>query len=88
MSDKLVSAVAEMDYEQALALTRGLLAQGGDPMGILYDCRVAVEIVGKRFEEGQYFLPELSQAGEMLKDISAEVKPYFRGGSKEVAKWG
>ncbi len=38
-----------------------------------------MEIVGKRFEEGQYFIPELILAGEMLKSISAEVKPRLQG---------
>ena len=37
-----------------------------------------MEIVGKRFEQGEYFLPELILAGEMLKEISAEVKPTCR----------
>ena len=37
-------------------------------------------IVGKRFEEGQYFIPELILAGEMLKSISAEAKPRMTAG--------
>ena len=45
------------------------------PLTILDDCRAAMEIVGKRFEAGEYFLPELIMAGEMLKQISTLVKP-------------
>ncbi len=36
-----------------------------------------MEVVGKRFEHGEYFIPELILAGEMLKGVSAEVKPYM-----------
>lgn len=79
MSDKLVQAIADMEDEQAVALTREMLAQGTDPMAILDDCRAAMEIVGKRFEQGEYFLPELILAGETLKAISAEVKPRLQG---------
>lgn len=79
MSDMLVNAIAEMDDEQALALTQELLAQGADPMEILTDCRTAMEEVGRRFEQGEYFISELILAGEILKSISAEVKPRLSG---------
>ncbi|MBN1137639.1 MAG: cobalamin-dependent protein [Anaerolineae bacterium] len=75
MSEQLVNYVADMQEEEALALTREMLDAGTPPLDILDDCRTAMEIVGKRFEEGEYFLPELILAGEMLKSISAEVKP-------------
>ena len=85
MSDKLISHIVEMEEEEALALAKELLDAGTPPMQILNDCRVAMEVVGKRFEEGQYFIPELILAGEMLKAISAEVKPYFQG-DQEIEK--
>ncbi len=78
MSEELVNALANMEEEQALALTRELLAGGADPVAILDDCRQAMEIVGKRFELNEYFIPELILAGEMLKTISAEAKPYLK----------
>jgi len=78
MSEELVNALANMEEEQALAMTRELLAGGADPVAILDDCRQAMEIVGKRFELNEYFIPELILAGEMLKTISAEVKPYLK----------
>lgn len=81
MSDKLVQAIADMEDEAAVALTKEMLAQGTDPMVILEDCRAAMEIVGKRFEQGEYFLPELILAGEMLREISAVVKPKLQGES-------
>jgi methanogenic corrinoid protein MtbC1 len=78
MSDKLINAIADMEEEQALAITNETLAQGMDPILILDDCRVAMQIVGKRFEQGQYFIPELILAGEMLKSISVQVKPHIQ----------
>ncbi len=43
-----------------------------------------MEQVGSRFEHGEYFIPELILAGEMLKGISAEVKPYMTGAAAEM----
>lgn len=78
MSEQLIRLIAEMDDEQAVNLARELLAQGTDPLEILNDCRAAMEVVGKRFEEGEYFIPELILAGETVKAITAEVKPLLQ----------
>jgi trimethylamine corrinoid protein len=77
MSERLVQLVADMEEEQALALARQLLAQGADPVAILNDGRAAMTIVGQRHESGEYFIPELILAGEILKALTAEVKPYL-----------
>jgi 5-methyltetrahydrofolate--homocysteine methyltransferase len=88
MSEQLINAIAEMDEEGALAVTRELLAGGVAPTAILDACRAAMEVVGKRFEAGEYFIPELILAGEMLKGVSAEVKPYMTGGHEGAKKHG
>ncbi|MGD8465470.1 MAG: cobalamin-dependent protein [Anaerolineae bacterium] len=75
MSEKLVSAMADMREDEALMLVKDLLAEGTDPMDILGAAREAMDIVGQRFETGQYFLPELIMAGEMLSQITDLVKP-------------
>jgi 5-methyltetrahydrofolate--homocysteine methyltransferase len=78
MSDELMNAIADMQEEEAMALTRSLLQKGASPVDILDDCRQAMELVGKRFEQNEYFISELILAGEILKAISDEVKPYLQ----------
>jgi 5-methyltetrahydrofolate--homocysteine methyltransferase len=39
---------------------------------------MAMDIVGKRFESSEYFLPELVLAGEMLEKIGAVAKPLIQ----------
>jgi 5-methyltetrahydrofolate--homocysteine methyltransferase len=75
MSKELVNAIADMREEDALALAQEAMEGGMDPVGILGAAREAMDIVGKRFETGEYFLPELIMAGEMLKQITDLVKP-------------
>jgi 5-methyltetrahydrofolate--homocysteine methyltransferase len=79
MSDSLVDAMSTMREQEALAIAKALLDGDEDPLQILDDCSKAMEIVGKRFEEGTYFLPELMLAGDMLKQISEMVKPKLHG---------
>ena len=78
MSEKLVDAIVNMKEEEALSITNELVKGGEDPMKILDLCREAVGEVGKRFEAGTYFLPELIMAGEMLTKISGIVKPLLK----------
>ncbi len=73
----LVNAIADMDEDTALRLSREALDQGFDPQRILDLCRAAMDIVGARFEKNEYFLPELMMAGEMLEQIGAMVKPLL-----------
>jgi len=63
-----------------------MLAQGAAPIAILDDCRKAMEIVGKRYEAGEYFISELILAGEILKDISAVVRPLIKQDGTEKNK--
>jgi methanogenic corrinoid protein MtbC1 len=83
VSDKLVDAIVDMKEAEALALTKQMLDSGTDPMKLLGRCREAMEIVGKRFEKGEYFVSELLMGGEILKQIQAMVKPKIKAGAKD-----
>jgi methanogenic corrinoid protein MtbC1 len=76
---KLVDLLAEMEEDEALPLAKKMLLEDGkDPLRVLELCRIAMDKVGKLFEEGEYFLPELVLAGEMLDEIGAVAKPLIK----------
>jgi methanogenic corrinoid protein MtbC1 len=83
---QLVEAIAEMREEEAFALAKAMLDRGEDPVRVLELCREAMDIVGKRFEKQEYFLPELVLAGEMLENIGAIAKPLIVEKSGGAAK--
>lgn len=74
MENKLINAIVEMQEEEAVDLARELLDGGAKPLDVMNDCRSAMEIVGKKFEEGEYFIPQLMMAGEILTQISELAK--------------
>lgn len=88
MFDQLTDAMVQMKEDEALAITQELLDSNADPIKILDTCTKAMETVGKKFEAGVYFLPELMMAGEMLKQISDKVKPMVQQqpGEKKAGK--
>jgi methanogenic corrinoid protein MtbC1 len=84
MSEKLIEAMVEMKEQEALERARELINSGEDPLKILNACSEAMETVGKRFEKGEYFLPQLILAGEMLKQISEMLKPKLKDKATSV----
>ncbi len=75
MSEELMKAITEMREEDALKITTQLLDAGTSPLDILEASRKALDAIGKCFEEGTYFLPELMLAGEMMTEITELIKP-------------
>ena len=86
MNDKLVSLMSDLMEDETIALVKDLIKQGTDPMSILDDARRAMEVVGKRFEKCEYFIPDLMMAGEILKGISDIVRPLMTGGQAAAKK--
>ena len=75
MSKKLVNAIADMKEEEALNIVKKMVEDGSDPTAIVDAAREAMDIVGQRYEKGEYFLPELMLAGEMMAQITEMIKP-------------
>jgi len=75
MTQQLIEAITEMREEDALKLTNELLDNGSSPADILGACKDAMDVIGKRFEDGEAFIPELMLAGEMMTAITGVLKP-------------
>ncbi len=87
MDEIFVNLMADLKEEEVLTMTKEKIAGGEDPFMILDSARAAMEVVGKRFEAGEYFLPDLIMSGEILRGVSEIVTPYIKQG-KEAKKEG
>lgn len=88
MSQELIQAITEMREEDALKITNRMLDSGASPLEVLEACRKAMEVIGKRFEAGDCFIPELILAGEMLNQVSAVIKPRLQQDAAANRKLG
>ena len=88
MAGDLVNTLADLKENEALEIVKERLGKGDDPMKILDDARQGMEIVGKRFAESEYFIPDLVYSGEILKSINEMVKPKLakEGDTKKLGK--
>ena len=88
MAHELVEAMANMKEKEALQLVDDMLARGEDPNKILDLSSQAMQVVGERYQEGSYFLPELIMSGEMLRKIGEILKPLLAAKTDTTKKLG
>ena len=84
----LVEAMANMKEAEALKIVDELLEKGEDPQAILDLSSEAMKVVGERYQEGTYFLPELIMSGEMLRKIGDVLKPKLAEKTDQQKKLG
>ena len=75
MTQELTCAIIEMRERDALRIAREMLDRDVDPLSVLEACREGVDEVGRRFEGGTCFIPELILTGEVLSEIKRMIKP-------------
>src|SRR5476649_1531009 len=70
MSKKLVEAMANLDEDVVLSEVNALKDQGVPVLDIIESLQEGMGIVGKRFEEKEYFLSELIMSAEVFNEAS------------------
>ena len=88
MAHELVEAMANMKENEALQIVADMLAKGEDPNMILDLSSEAMQVVGERYQEGTYFLPELIMSGEVLRKIGEILKPLLAAKTDTTKKLG
>lgn len=75
LSSELIQSVADLKDQRVLELVQQRIIQGDDPIDIVDDCRQGMVVVGKRYEQQEYFLSGLILAGEILREVMEIVQP-------------
>ena len=76
---KLTNSLVDGDPDAAAALTREGLAAGLEPMAIIRQGLMpGMDIVGQKFSDGEYFLPDLIIAAEGMKMAMELLEPELR----------
>jgi methanogenic corrinoid protein MtbC1 len=88
MPKDFITLLADLEEDEVIKLVKQRLEASEEALAILEDSRKAMEVVGKRFADGKYFIPELVYSGELLKQITELVKPHLvkSGETKHLGK--
>lgn len=83
---KIREGFLSFDFEETKELVKDALERGVDPVEIIEkSLRPAMEIVGEKFEQGEFFLSELVVAGDLFKEIMDElISPRLKKEEKEL----
>lgn len=73
----LVSYVANLDENEALALVEARIQAGEDPLAIVEDCQEGLRQVGERYEQREYYLSGLIMAGEIFREAMDLLRPII-----------
>lgn len=77
----LVKALSNLDHEESLNEVQKLVSAGEKPFEIIEKgIMQGMDIVGEKFQSGEYFLPELLLAARAVEACSSIVKPLIKGG--------
>lgn len=84
---KLRDAIVNLDIEGIQKACKEAVEAGIPAYRAVTDGMAkGMELVGEKYENGEYFLPELIMAGETMKEGMKILEPYLKGG--EVKRMG
>ena len=85
--EKLQNALLDLDMEAALGAANAIVS--GENTTTVTEAVNAVtnglQVIGKRFQDGEWFLAELVYAGEIAKEVMNLLSPLMEAGSSESA---
>jgi len=85
LREEFIESIVNLEESKAIELTKRRLEAGEDPLKILDDISVAADIIGEKYEKGEYFVADLVYAGEILKAVSGMLMDELakRGSKRE-----
>ena len=84
--DKLSEAIVELDIDSIVGLCESAIESGIQPYDIVINGMAkGMEIVGQKYEAGEYYLAELIMAGETMKEGMTFLEPHLAESDMEKA---
>jgi corrinoid protein of di/trimethylamine methyltransferase len=84
--EEIVSSVLTFDGDKVTEAVKKALKQGQDPVGIVDELTKALRIVGKKFEDGEFFLMHLVAAAEPVQRVIKDILEPEMMKKKEARK--
>jgi 5-methyltetrahydrofolate--homocysteine methyltransferase len=73
-----ITEIVELNEDSVKELLKKRLESNEDPLKIMDDVKGAMKIIGEKFSNKEYFLPELIMSGEILRDIFEVIGPKLK----------
>ena len=73
----LIELISNLREKEAIGKIDEMLSAGLKPSSIMESCIEAMREIGRRFEEGRYFMAALIMAGEIMRRATELLEPHF-----------
>jgi len=73
-----VEEIVELNEIKVIEMLKSKLGNNEDPLAIMEEIKEAMKGIGKRFENKEYFLPDLIMSGEILRQIFEVLSPKLK----------
>ena len=78
MPGTLVQLLSDLKEDETKEFVEKALGKGVDPSKLLDEAKEGMGIVGQRFSSGEYFIPDLIYAGEIMKGVVTLLEPKLK----------
>ena len=78
MPATLAQLLSDLKEDEAKKYVKEALEKGTDPTKLLEEAKEGMSIVGQRFSNGEYFIPDLLYSGEIMKELVALLEPKLK----------
>lgn len=83
-----INEIVELNEKNVEELVKERIKKNEDPLKIMDDVKKAMKIIGDKFSNKEYFLPELIMSGEILRQIFDELGPKMKEAQSSEKKKG
>ena len=83
-----IDEIIELDEHRVIELLKERLQKNDDPLEIMEDIKKAMKVIGDKFSNKEYFIPELIMSGEILRQIFEELGPKLKEAQSSQQKKG
>jgi len=84
--NKFEESIINLDIEGATNACRELIKSSKASMDVLFKAiGKALDVVGQKYEKGEYFLSELIMAGEVVKEVMKLIEPTYKIDERKAA---
>lgn len=83
-----INEIVELNEKNVEELVKERISKNEDPLKIMDDVKKAMKIIGDKFSNKEYFLPELIMSGEILRQIFDELGPKMKEAQSSEEKKG
>jgi 5-methyltetrahydrofolate--homocysteine methyltransferase len=78
--DALKNDIVDLDFDLIVKDAKRAMDAGIDPLRVIADgMAIGMQVVGEKFESGEYFLSDLVVAGAVMKEGMEVISPHLRG---------